>query len=410
MDFTYRYTEEQERFRQEVRAWLQENIPDGMTEPVDPDDLTDEQYAFARELDKKLAAKGWLFPSMSKEYGGGGMSVENDAIIQEEFERKGMVSPVSGIPGALMVWATEEQKQEFLRPILMGEKTALTLLTEPRGGADLASLETQAVRDGDDWLITGVKCFITHRREPDMMFGPAVTDPDAPRHRNLGYFVIPVPAPGLVLQNMKLVNGKDQHFIFMDNVRVPGQNLLGGDHQGWQVTQTALGGRGLGAPFLSDPVFDWGGPKFPWENLVSYVQDTQRQGESLGKDPIMEQLTLDCYLDTHIHTMLSKRNAWMYQSRMELSYQGPEADVHKRNFCLRNPTRIRDIMGMYSFLNGRDPRAPFGGLADVSARNSFMSQHGAGSLNISKVTHGPAPGHQPHPGASASHRASSSQL
>ena len=96
MDFDYQYSEEQERFRREVRAWLEENVSDDMAEPVDRNDLTDEQYAFARDLDVRLAEKGWLSPTMSKEYGGGGLSQERAAIIAEEFFRKGLVSPVSG--------------------------------------------------------------------------------------------------------------------------------------------------------------------------------------------------------------------------------------------------------------------------------------------------------------------------
>ena len=268
MDFDYHYTEEQEKetFRREARAWLEENVPDDMTEPVDRNDLTDEQYAFARDLDRRLAEKGWLSPTTPAEYGGGGLSQEHAAIIAEEFFHKGLVSPVSGsAPPALVVWGTEEQKQEFLTPILKGEKTSVILLTEPKGGADLAALETRAVRDGDDWLITGAKCFISHRRTPDLMFGPAITDPDSPRHRNLGYFVIPVPSPGLTLEKQDLLVGNEQLYIHMDNVRVPGRNLIGGDHQGWQVTQTALGDEQatpvVGVPrrplFQMDAIHEW---------------------------------------------------------------------------------------------------------------------------------------------------------
>ena len=384
MDFTYHYTDEQERFRAEVRAWLEENVPDKMTLPLDEATLTDEQYAFARELDKKLAPKGWLFPTMPKEYGGGGMTVEYGNIIEEEFDRKRMVSPVSQVPAALIVWGTEEQKEKHLRPIMTGEKTAVTLLTEPKGGADLAGLESTAVRDGDDWLMTGTKCFITHPRHPDLMFGPMITDPDAPRHRNLGYFIIEVPSPGLALQEMELLVGSEQHFIFMDNVRVSGENLLGGDHQGWQVTQTALHGGAVGAPFVKDAIHDWSG-KFPWVDMVRYLQETERHGESVGKDPVLQQQALDAYLDGHICTLFAQRNYWMYQGGMDMGYQGQEEDVHKREFCHRNLSRIRDVFGMYTHLNGADPRAPLGGLPDASGRHEMTSQHGHGSINISKV-------------------------
>ena len=386
MDFEYQYTQEQERFRGEVRTWLDENVPDDMTEPTDPNHRTPEQLAFAHELDKKLAPKGWLFPTMPKEYGGGGLTAEYGTIITEEFARKRVLSPLGSIPAALLVWATEEQKDRFLRPLLSGEMTCNTLLSEPKGGADLAGLETRAVRDGDDWLITGTKCWMGRPSEPGFMFGPAITDPDAPRHRNLGYFAIEVPSPGVTFQNMNLLMGSHSQFIFMDNVRVPGANLIGGDHQGWQVASAALeglhGGNSLrGAQ--EDEVFQWG-PTFPWKDMVSYLQETERGGESLGKNPLVQQLALDCYMDGHIYTLFAKRNLWMYLDRMELSYHTGQSDVHQRQQDHRNMTRVRDIMGMYTQLQN-DPWAPMDGMADVAARNEMTSQHGAGSLNIAKV-------------------------
>ena len=393
MNFDYQYTEEQETFRVEARAWLEENVPDDMAEPVDRNDLTDEQYAFARDLDVRLAEKGWLSPTMPAEYGGGGLSQEHAAIIAEEFFRKGLVSPVSGsAPPALVVWGTEEQKQEFLTPILKGEKTSVILLTEPKGGADLAALETRAVRDGDDWLITGAKCFISHRRTPDLMFGPAITDPDSPRHRNLGYFVIPVPSPGLTLEKQDLLVGNEQLYIHMDNVRVPGRNLIGGDHQGWQVTQTALGDEQatpvVGVPrrplFQMDAIHEWFSC-FPWQDMVGYLQTTPRDGKSIGGDPLVQQTAIDCYLEAHIYNLLARRNFWMYHSGEKSTYHGHEADVHKRSMCVRNVTRIREIMGMYTHLNGEDPLAPLEGLPDVCGRDAYTAQHGHGSMNIAKV-------------------------
>ena len=391
MDFEYHYTAEQERFRAEVRAWLEENVPDDMTEPTDPNDLTDEQYAFARELAKKLAANGWLSPTIPKEFGGPGMSAEYASILSEELDRKQAVVAGGGAPPALMVWGTEEQKERFLKPILSGEKTSTIILTEPRGGADLAGLESQAVRDGDDWIVNGVKCFISNRQKSDFMFGPLITNPEAPRHRNLGYFAIDCHSPGVTFQKMNLLSGSEQSFIFMDNVRVPGENLIGGEQQGWQVTQSQLemlhGGQSLNV-FQTDVVFSWIGRELPWKDMVSYLKETKRSGEPLGHDPVTQQLALDCYIDGHIYTLMAKRNFWMYQNRMELSHHAIESDVHRRQHDHRNMIRVRDIMGLYTQLGVTDPQAPLGGLPNVCERNEFVSQHGDGSLNIAKVTMG----------------------
>ena len=388
MDFEYHYTAEQERFRVEVRAWLEENVPEEMTEPRDPNDLTDEQWAFARELAKKLAAKGWLSPTIPKEFGGPGMSAEYASIIAEELDRKRAIVAGGGAPPAIMVWGTEEQKERLLKPILAGEKTTTTILTEPRGGADLAGLESRAVRDGDDWIVSGVKCFITNRRQPDFMFGPLITDLEAPRHRNLGYFAIDAHSPGVTFQRMHLLSGSEQSFIFMDNVRVPGENLIGGDHQGWQVTQSVLeglhGGQSLNV-FQRDVVFKWFS-EFPWKDMVDYFQETKRHGEPLGEDPLMQQLAVDCYMEGHIYTLMAKRNFWMYQNQMELSYHPVESDVHRRQHVHRNMTRVRDIMGMYTHLNIVEPWTLVRGIPDICGRNAFVSQHGDGSLNIAKVT------------------------
>ena len=187
MDFAYTYTKEQEEFRQEVRTWLEENIPEKMKAPVDRLDLSEEHYTFWRAMHKVIAEKGWLYPTYPKEYGGGGLSGDHETIIMEEFERARVVSDfTNGLCNpTLLVWATEEQKQKFLKPILKAEAVAFQNFTEPNAGSDLASLQSRAVRDGDDWIITGQKTFISGHGDVDYLYGPIVTDPDAPRQRNL---------------------------------------------------------------------------------------------------------------------------------------------------------------------------------------------------------------------------------
>ena len=180
MDFKLPYSKEQEDFRQEVREWLAANIQENMRCPVDRLELTDELYTYWRGMHQQLAAKGWLYPTYPKEYGGGGLSGNHETILLEEFELarvvRGFTNPY--IFPTLLVWGTEEQKQKFLKPLLSAEQVAFQNFTEPNAGSDLASLQSKAVRDGDDWIITGQKTFISGHGEVDLLFGPIMTDPD----------------------------------------------------------------------------------------------------------------------------------------------------------------------------------------------------------------------------------------
>ena len=379
MDFANTYTEEQDRFRKEVRAWLDANIPEDRKFPIDSDDVTDEDWEFWREKHKELGAKGWLYPTYPKEYGGGGLTSEHEAILEEELMRYRVPSPGNPlILPVLMVWATEEQKRKFLVPLLTSEKTSWQKFTEPKSGADLANYQSRAEREGDDWVITGSNVFVSGRGNPDWLWGPAVTDPDAPRHRNLGFFMVPVPSEGLEINELRLVQGREQHFVYLDHVRVPGDHLIGGDHEGWQVANTTLEQEhgGTGQAYPSDEAV---------ENLISFMQEKRKKSEAPGGDPVIQQKAVEAYVDAHIDALFNKRTYWLYRQGVEMSWEGVSGSLFNRWYILRNVTRVRDVMGIHAQLGSRDPLAHFGGQNEFFQRRSFERQHGAGSLNITKV-------------------------
>ena len=136
MDFALPYTEEQERFRQEVRDWLEENVDEGKKEPIDPEmDFTDELGKYWRDKYKEIAAKGWLYPTFPTEYGGGGLTGEHETIIDEEFSQAKIpphVNNILAVP-AIMVWGTDEQKRKFLPPILKAEEVCLAEVHGAKG-------------------------------------------------------------------------------------------------------------------------------------------------------------------------------------------------------------------------------------------------------------------------------------
>ncbi len=211
MDFEPRYTPEQEQFRHEVRGWLEENVPQDIFHPADPADLTWEQYQLRRDLGRKLGAKGWLWPTAPAEFGGGGLDVDHAVVIEEEIDAYGLTNPPyydSGgrLGGAsIMVWGTQEQKVAFLPEIFTGAVRTWQLLSEPEAGSDLANVKTTAIRDGDDYVINGQKIFVGSSLGCDYMWTITMTDPEARRHENLGWFMIPSDLPGITVQPMDLL-------------------------------------------------------------------------------------------------------------------------------------------------------------------------------------------------------------
>ena len=380
MDFAIPYTEEQEKFRKEVRSWLEANVPEQQKLPVDPEAVSEEWRAWWKDKHQELSKIGWLFPTFSKEYGGGGLTADHETIIEEEFSRFGAPRGFSNtyVFGSLLVWGTEEQKQKFLTPLITGEKLNWQRLTEPHSGADLANTKTRAVRDGDDWIVTGENVFISCHGDEDWYPWLALTDPDAPRHRNLGFFMIPNNVPGITIKTMELLPGSKQKNIIMDGVRVPGDHMIGGENQGWQVMSTLLeaehGGRGKAFP-----------ADHPVDQLVEYATEAKLDGGNLGSDPLVAQATSASYIESSIHSLFLKRTFWMYQNHMEMQGESNLANVYGRESTLRVAQRIREVYGMHAFVDTKEPGAPHRGAQEINQRQRAGQNHAGGSTNIAKV-------------------------
>ncbi|MCH8192367.1 MAG: acyl-CoA dehydrogenase family protein [Chloroflexi bacterium] len=382
MDFAYHYTDEQETFRQEVKAWLADHVPSHIKAPVDSEFMRGDLYDFALELRRKLGHKGWLAPTLPTAYGGGGLSVELAVIIEEELRRRKIPTVFSNplvIP-AILVWGTEEQKKKFLPGILHGEKICYQNFTEPQAGSDLANVQSRAVNLGDEWVINGQKIFVSGGGpgKADWLFGPIMTDPDAPRHRNLGYFMIPATTQGITLTPLDLMNGRNQYIVMMEDAHVPADHLIGGDHQGWQVAQTVLEQEhgGGGQPHLIDQDLD---------NFIDFVGNASRDGRPMSEDPLVQQQVAECYIDSHASGLFSMRNHWLYHSKSELTYEGSQSSLQRKLYGLRNADRMRAVMGPYCLLGIDEQRAPFGGAPEVFQRSSLVRTHPGGTIEVQKV-------------------------
>ena len=390
MDFESRYTQEQEEFRQEVREWLKDNVSPDISHPADSAKSGPEQYALRRDLGRRLGDKGWLWATAPQEYGGGGLSLDHSVVLEEEVDSYGLSIPPyydSGgrLGGAsIMVWGSEEQKQEFLPKIFKGEIRTWQLLTEPEAGSDVASVKTRAERDGDDYLINGQKVFVGSDLGCDYMWTLTCTDNEAPRHQNLGWFMIPADLPGITVQPMDLLiaGGESgagsgvKNTVYFDNVRVPAFNLVGGENEGWKVATTHLelehgsGGR-IGRNWMVDNLFD-------------YCKKTQRQGEPLTKDPDVRDRLIDVYMEAEVARLFNLRNYWMRHSKTNLTYEGPQASYYRKMSGLRMSTAILDILGP-SALTYDEKWGAGNGHMESHQRSAIVAIHPGGTADIQKV-------------------------
>ena len=380
MDFEITHTEEQEEFRKEVKAWLDANarMPAELGEkPPENKDVTPEQWEWSRQITRKMGAKGWLAPMLSPEYGGGGLGVDQASIIQEEMVRYDVSAGVPHVVGPLVIHGTEEQKQELLTPILRGELSVWQLWTEPEAGSDLASLKTQAIRDGDEFVVTGTKIFISGTYAPDYMYCLAVTDPNSPRHQNMGAFCFPANLPGISWTPQNLITREGQNIINLDGVRVSQKYLIGQETSGWRVNQAAAetehGARGSIAS--RDTLI---------ADLIQYCKETNRNGQAMTKDTSVQEHLINAYIDENVNRLLGLRNFWMFNNRRPMTYHGVQMRVVRRAAAERTASDILAVLGPYALSSDND-RGLLNGRTEIQQRWSIRAQHGGGTSDVDRV-------------------------
>ena len=234
------YTDTEEALRSELRAYYDDLL----------DDETRAQLREAegigplmRRVVKRMGADGWLGIGWPTEYGGQGRGPIEQFIWFDESMRSGAPVPmltINSVAPTIMQFGSEEQKQRFLPGILRGELHFCIGYSEPGAGTDLASLRTKAVRDGDDYVVTGQKMWTSLAGDADYCWLAARTGDEDSRHRGISLFIAPMDAPGIERTPLNLLSSHDIHSVYWDDVRVPGANLVGGENEGWKLIVNQL--------------------------------------------------------------------------------------------------------------------------------------------------------------------------
>jgi alkylation response protein AidB-like acyl-CoA dehydrogenase len=317
-------------FRETTRAWLEENCPPGARGPGEVSNGSTKiviEDADTRLWLERMVEKGWTVPSWPKAYGGGGLSTEEYVILLEEMKRISGRPALSGfgtsmIGPTLLEFGTEEQKLRHLPRIARAEVEWCQGYSEPGAGSDLASLQTRAVLDGDNYVINGSKIWTSGAHNADWMFILVRTNPDAPKHEGISFMLLPMDQPGVEVRPIKLISGNSPfNETFFDDALAAREDLVGELNRGWTVGKRLLQHERSGMESLLQ-----GGTSKGKSNLSSIAKDYI--GETDGKiaDSAMRDQVLQ-YEMAQRSLNLTKRR--VIQESAEGATPGPATSIFK---------------------------------------------------------------------------------
>ena len=356
MDF--RFTPSHEQLRHEVRSFLREALPNWETD-VFFDVPGGDDFESGRRFNEKLAARGWIAPAWPKEYGGLGAGIHEQMIFNEEFGYHGApdtgtrVLGVNMLGPTLIIHGTEEQKREHLPRITSGDAVWCQGYSEPGAGSDLASLQTRAVRDGDDYVINGQKIWTSGAHRADWMFMLVRTDPDAPKHRGISMLLVDMKSPGISVQPLvNMAGGHQFNQEFFDNVRVPIKNRVGEENRGWYVGATLLDFErsGIGGSI---------GLRHQVNDLVKFAQEAAKSGTVRVNltDPVRAELA-DRAIEAGVAELISYRIISMQKRGQVPNYEASVNKVFRSEASQRLAATGMKLIGMYGNVYADGPYAP----------------------------------------------------
>ena len=378
------FTQQEEDFRQDIRDFLEQELPEGWDPLGQPGETPEKRHAFTRDMAKKLADKGWLTLAWPEEYGGQGRSIMEQVVYREEMSYWNVpgtdlgTGAISWVGPVLMIVGTEEQKQEHLPPIAAGERYWCTLYSEPGSGSDLASLQTSAVRDGDDYVINGQKIWTSSAHIADWGWLAARTNPNAPKHRGISLFMLDMKTPGVTVRPIVNMAGRHEfNEVYFDDVRVPAANLVGEEDRGWYTLAVALDFERSGVGYSATA-------RRMLETLTEYARETEHNGQPLGKDPHVRRKLAQRYVETEVSRWLSYKVAWMQSKGLVPNAEASMSKMYGTELTQRVARTGMEILGMAGMLSQGSKWAPLQGYIQQSFLSSTSATIAAGTSEIQR--------------------------
>jgi len=325
MDF--RDTPEEAAFRKEVRDWLDANLDRDQIQTQLSVGPPEERIDNLRAWQGKLHEGGWAGVSWPKEYGGRGAPLILQAIFYQEMARAKAPAPINviglGMAGpTIIVHGREDQKQRYLSKILSAEEIWCQGFSEPGAGSDLGALRSSAVLDGDHYVINGQKVWTTLAHVAKWCIFLARTDPDAPKHKGITYFLVDMESPGVEVRPLRQMTGTAEfNEMFFTDVRVPRENILGDLNDGWRVAMTTLmNERGTLGFALSVQA------RIALDELITKAKTLKRNDKPAIEDPVIRQRIAQLHIEIEAMRLSGYR---ALSTVIKTGVPGPEGSLGK---------------------------------------------------------------------------------
>jgi len=348
MDF--RLTPEQEALKREFEEFFREEAkraPEGWVGGMFALFESDENWAYHRSVAEKLAKKGWLSLPWPKKYGGQEHSYIEQLIFNEirgyyrvpgvDFWGPQIVAP------SILEYGSEELKQEWLPKIARAEINWCQGWSEPNAGSDLASLVTRAVEDGDEFVINGQKIWTTGAHRADHIFFLARTDPKAPKHKGITYFISEI-KEGITIRPLHFMHGKHEYNeVFFDDFRVSKKNVVGEVNQGWYVTMAGIN-------FERSMVGSVAELKRDLEEFIEFCKVTKYNNQPLSKDPLVRQKLIEFAIELEAARQWAYYVAWLQSKGQPVPAESSASKYFSSEMAVRFANTAVEIMGLYGTL------------------------------------------------------------
>jgi len=371
-------TPEQKKLQAELRAYLAKLVTPAVMEEIRGSEGGGPEY---RRVLRELGRDGWLGVGWPKEYGGRALSAIEQYIFAEEIQRTGFPLPfltINSVAPTIMRFGTDEQKKRFLPKIQAGELLIAIGYSEPEAGTDLASLKTRAVRDGSEWVINGQKVFTSLADHSDYVWLAARTNPTAAKHRGISMFMVPLDAPGVKITPIWTMGGVRTNATYYEDVRVPLDNLVGGENQGWSLITNQLNHERVA-------LFNYGPMAETFADVVRWAKETPHpEGGRVIDKPWVQQNLARYKAKLEVLKVMNWKQAWDITQGGLHPAQASTIKVFASEFNVEGNQLLMEVLGEAGAIRDGSPGAVLRGRIERAYRSVLILTFGGGTNEVQR--------------------------